>query len=595
MNHMPHAHDQLPAQSSLIQTGLLQRTCACGGGAGPSGTCAECRRNRLAGVQPLLQPKLALNHPGDRYEQEADRLAEQVMRMPAPAVQRQVEPEEEEEAVQASPISGQAAHADLSPALEGQINALHGGGQPLDPGVRAFMEPRFSHDFSRVRVHSGSRAASLARTLKARAFTVGQDVVFGAGKYAPDTLSGGRLLAHELAHTIQQSTSYPATMYESQAAPPHQVYEPMADAAEHQATSSHTAQSGETAAGCTVQREDETAPIESERETNFDLRLDPDLIQLSLELLRGEHRIGAEAGLTDPVSIPLDLLGIDLGIDSSRLNAILRYDNRCNRAFQAALVELQAGPFIGVNRVPWTVTPRVGVRIGSLRFDPGVGLGFEGSEFRSVLFTLNLAAASTEIPPDCFAPPSRPPQEPEIPGAEPERPAERERPPGRRPPPGTPTRLPTYTLYFFYDSTLLRPESEDHFQRMLELLNAVPGLRIHLTGHTSLEGTERYNQRLSERRANAVRDRLVIGGIDAGRIDVWGMGETAPAVIEPSIPRRSLHPAVEEVRTLNRRVEVGVYDPTGQFEPGFPSFRLTSPGPAPSPFSSAVPRLRLER
>jgi hypothetical protein len=192
------------APAVTVQTGLLQRTCACGGGAGPSGTCAECRRNRLAGVQPLLQPKLALNHPGDRYEQEADRLAEQVMRMPAPAVQRQVEPEEEEEAVQASPISGQAAHADLSPALEGQINALHGGGQPLDPGVRAFMEPRFSHDFSRVRVHSGARAAQAAQALNARAFTLGHEVFFGAGQYAPGTAHGQRLLAHELTHVVQQ-------------------------------------------------------------------------------------------------------------------------------------------------------------------------------------------------------------------------------------------------------------------------------------------------------------------------------------------------------------------------------------------------------
>ena len=80
-------------------------------------------------------------------------------------------------------------------------------GHPLDPGTRAFMEPRFGHDFSRVRVHADASAAEAAQAMHARAYTVGQDIVFGAGQYAPSTRKGRELLAHELVHTIQQTSS----------------------------------------------------------------------------------------------------------------------------------------------------------------------------------------------------------------------------------------------------------------------------------------------------------------------------------------------------------------------------------------------------
>lgn len=77
-------------------------------------------------------------------------------------------------------------------------------GQPLDTGTRAYMEPRFGHDFSQVRVHTDAKAAESARTVNALAYTVGRDVVFGAGQYAPRSSIGQRLLAHELTHVVQQ-------------------------------------------------------------------------------------------------------------------------------------------------------------------------------------------------------------------------------------------------------------------------------------------------------------------------------------------------------------------------------------------------------
>ncbi len=206
---------------------ILQRKCACGGTPGPTGECTGCRRKHVLG-----QPKLTVNQPGDRYEQEADRVAEQVMRMPEPHLQRQVRPEEEEEELlQAKPLAGpitplvqrqveEEEEEDLlQPKLtvQRQVGAdggataspvvhdvLRGPGQPLDAKTRAFMEPRFGHDFSRVRVHADAKAAESARAVQAQAYTVGRNVVFGAGQYAPGTDAGRRLLAHELTHVVQQ-------------------------------------------------------------------------------------------------------------------------------------------------------------------------------------------------------------------------------------------------------------------------------------------------------------------------------------------------------------------------------------------------------
>ena len=127
---------------------LLQRKCACGGTPGPDGECAECRKKRLQ------------RHPDGQYE--------------PPAV----------------------------PLVVDEV--LGSAGRPLDPATRSFMEPRFGHDFTNVRVHADEKAATSARAVNALAYTVGSDMVFGAGRYAPGTHEGQRLLAHELAHVVQQ-------------------------------------------------------------------------------------------------------------------------------------------------------------------------------------------------------------------------------------------------------------------------------------------------------------------------------------------------------------------------------------------------------
>jgi hypothetical protein len=112
------------------------------------------------------------------------------------------EEEEEEGILQRKETAGAAPR--VAPEVGGPIDALRGGGEPLPARARAFFEPRFNYDFGVVRTHAGPGAADAARALNARAFTVGSDIAFASGQYRPDAPEGRRLLAHELAHVVQQ-------------------------------------------------------------------------------------------------------------------------------------------------------------------------------------------------------------------------------------------------------------------------------------------------------------------------------------------------------------------------------------------------------
>jgi flagellar biosynthesis GTPase FlhF len=128
------------------------------------------------------------------------------------SIQRQEEPEEDEEkgSVQAKRSGGGTPR--IGPGLAAQIHSLHGGGQPLTISARRFFEPRFGVDFGQVRVHAGDQAAKTTQVVNARAFTLGQDIVFGLGQYDPGTIIGKRLLGHELAHVVQQGVGKPASI-----------------------------------------------------------------------------------------------------------------------------------------------------------------------------------------------------------------------------------------------------------------------------------------------------------------------------------------------------------------------------------------------
>ncbi len=147
-----------------------------------------------------IETKLAVNAPRDQYEQEADRVAEQVMRMPSDDVPGVHRYKRDRLGVNHAGFWDSVRTA-VPPTVH---EVLRTPGQSLDPAARALMEPRFGQDFSRVRVHVDSQAGASARDMGALAYTVGRDIVFAQGQFALHTASGQRLLAHELAHTVQQ-------------------------------------------------------------------------------------------------------------------------------------------------------------------------------------------------------------------------------------------------------------------------------------------------------------------------------------------------------------------------------------------------------
>jgi len=146
----------------------------------------------------VIQHKLAVSTPGDPLEREADRVAEMVTRM--------ANGETHESELAREPRSGQVGTAGT--AAPPSVTAVLGArGEPLEPSLRAYFEPRFGRDFSQVRLHTDGAAAHAARSIQARAFASGGDIVFAAGEYAPATAQGQRLLAHELAHVVQQGAA----------------------------------------------------------------------------------------------------------------------------------------------------------------------------------------------------------------------------------------------------------------------------------------------------------------------------------------------------------------------------------------------------
>jgi hypothetical protein len=172
---------------------------------------------------PGIQAKLEVGAPDDRFEQEAERVADQIMRMPAAparisalnaplvtrfafsdqAAVRRRQVVDEDEMLQTKTAAGTVS--DVTPDVEAGIRALRGRGQPLGAAERAFFEPRFGHDFGEVRLHADAQAMALARAVDARAFTVGRDIVFASGQHSFDKTLSKELLAHELTHVVQQS------------------------------------------------------------------------------------------------------------------------------------------------------------------------------------------------------------------------------------------------------------------------------------------------------------------------------------------------------------------------------------------------------
>lgn len=170
--------------------------CACGG------TCPRCSQEKPG------QTKLAVSRPSDALEREADQVADRVLRMSSPGQDNNIA----SPANNINPPLSRAATQPTSPdppATSVVHDVVHSPGAPLDSESRAFFEPRFGHSLQDVRLHADGRAQQASESINARAFTAGRDIAFGPGQYSPGSSSYRRLLAHELAHVLQQRIARP--------------------------------------------------------------------------------------------------------------------------------------------------------------------------------------------------------------------------------------------------------------------------------------------------------------------------------------------------------------------------------------------------
>ncbi|MCU0541062.1 MAG: DUF4157 domain-containing protein [Oscillatoriaceae cyanobacterium Prado104] len=158
----------------------------------------------------VIQPKLTIGEVGDKYEQEADRISQQVVDRiqthQSQSVQRQETAEPEDKLMMKSIVQRQSSEAGgkIAPELETSIQQEKGSGQPLAENIRKPMERAFGSDFSSVKIHSDTQSDRLNQSIQARAFTTGKDIFFRQGTYNPGSRGGQELIAHELTHVVQQ-------------------------------------------------------------------------------------------------------------------------------------------------------------------------------------------------------------------------------------------------------------------------------------------------------------------------------------------------------------------------------------------------------
>lgn len=212
---------------------LLQRRCACGSATSAGGECEECRRKRERSVQrwPASsgtgalrdfsrvpgQTSLSIVSKDDPSEHEAEQIADAIMQsvpLPQPDLQKATPSPGERDSemrVEPAPIQRKAdSNAGLSAAAPPIVHeVLSSPGEPIETETRAMMEHRFGRDFSQVRIHRDARAGDSARAVDALAYTVGSDIVLGPGQAPGHDPASQRLLAHELAHVVQQTDPAP--------------------------------------------------------------------------------------------------------------------------------------------------------------------------------------------------------------------------------------------------------------------------------------------------------------------------------------------------------------------------------------------------
>lgn len=524
-------------------------------------------------TDPIIQAKLKISEPNDKYKQEADRVADQVMRMPdssvnktgsstgtiqslsqnsgvSDQVQRLCTECQAEELLQ----SKEATESNTSTVQPSGIqdNLVAGKGQPLPRGVRAFFEPRFGMAFNEVRIHTDRHAHSLARSVNAKAFTLGKNIVFNRGEYQPESYQGKQLIAHELTHFAQQ----------------HNLTENV------------------------VQKQ----LIQRENGPSLPSPPDPD-VECSIDIFALARIIGGDrAAALRVINCCVNVPRLGRGCTSQAIDAACKlFPDLCRRR-RASGSQIQCPP---------------GFRPGQSSAFQGKccreGAVIESESERECCFperiTINNRIFPRCCPPsqrpnsertDCIEPPPLPDlPTPQIPGVLPVVGPQPDTPPAAIP------RLSPVTIFFFFNSSIRRPESNTSFDMVLSILKYIPRLQVQIVGHTSLEGSPEFNQRLGLERADTIRIELVIGGIDSSRIRTLSLGESAAAQPEPPVEERSLLPALENIRRQNRRVEVLFIDPEGKFAPSTLTLNLAEPElrlPAiPLSPSLGTPQLRLNQ
>lgn len=196
---MPVRHPRSTGLTTVLSTvgapspsiGLMlqkKSSCACGGG------CPACQ------AKPS---DLRISQPSDPAEIEADKVADQIMRLPTGDEPFVTEGNHSGNAIQRKALPSDGGIPSQIPAHV--HSAINSGGYPLDHQTRRFFEPRLGYDLSSIRIHTDSTAGESARAIDARAYTLGSNIVFGSGEYKPESETGRHLIAHELTHTIQQT------------------------------------------------------------------------------------------------------------------------------------------------------------------------------------------------------------------------------------------------------------------------------------------------------------------------------------------------------------------------------------------------------
>jgi hypothetical protein len=373
----------------------------------PLTTSSAAGRARVREVLRAGRPqaKLTVGLPDDAYEREAGRVADAVVRMPEPVaadarVQRTCAGCEEElrrhpavETAVAAPLvlrrcgcGGCAACAGAAEEPGGELRrsgkddglagteapaevreALDAPGEKLDSSVRRFMEPRFGHDFGGVRVHADARAAQSAAAVRARGYTVGNDVVFGAGEYRPDSAEGRLLLAHELTHVVQQGGT--ATDLEDRDV---------------------------------VQRDDE-----EESRSGAEFHLTPESASAVIDLALEGRRITLSGELTQLGNLITDLTGVPLPLPRSTLDVSAAYVDECNRAVQSVLVGVRQEQAAGArvldfSGAEWSARIQAAIRWGWLRIEPSGSITFVGDQFQALNVALTfIPGVSERIPERC--------------------------------------------------------------------------------------------------------------------------------------------------------------------------------------------------